>query len=110
MGLGVGRKVHHFGERVHGRKVILLGKGLEMVSIEVVLGSNLDMVVVILEVVAHNGHKNMVWMIGYMMDMDHRVVFGNERLVRMVEVHVEDEIHRHMMVVVECHKKNHRSH
>ena len=110
MGLGVSRKVHYFGERVRGRKVVPLGKIMERVCFEVVLGSNLDRVVVVLRVLAHNDHKDVVWVIGYMMDMDHRKVLGMERLVRMVEVHVEDEIHRHMMVVVECHKKRHHSH
>ena len=33
------RRVHCFGERVHDRKVVLLGKGVD-VYIEVVLGSN----------------------------------------------------------------------
>ena len=102
------RKVHYFGERIHGRKVVPLDKIMEMVCIEVVLGSNLDMVVVILEVLAHNGHKNMVWMIGYMMDMDHKVVFG--RLVSMVEVHVEGVVHRHLVVVVDNHNKGHHIH
>ena len=110
MGLRVDKSIHYFGERVHSRKVVLLGKGMEMVRVEVVHGSNLDRVVVVLKVLAHNDHKDVVWVIGYMMDKGHRVVLGDERLVRMVEVHVEDEIHRHMMVVVECHKKSHHSH
>ena len=105
----MGGKVHHFGERVHSRKVILLGKGMEMVSIEVVLGSNLDMVVVILKVLAHNDHKDVVWVIGYMMDKGHIKVLGRNGLVSMVEHHVEDKIHRHM-VVVDYHKRGHHSH
>ena len=110
MGLGVNRKVHYFGERVHGRKVVLLGNGREMVRVEVAHGSNLDKVVVVLKVLAQNGHKNTVWMIGHMMDMDRRKVLGMERLVRMVEVHVEDEIHRHMVAVLGSQKVIHHSH
>ena len=53
------RKVHYFGERIHGRKMVPLDKIVEMVCIEVVIGSNLDRVVVVLRVLAHNGHKNM---------------------------------------------------
>ncbi|KAL4293685.1 hypothetical protein AHAS_Ahas18G0152800 [Arachis hypogaea] len=52
----------------------------------------------------------MVWMIGYMMDMDHRVVLGDERLVRLVEVHVEGESHRHMVAVLGSHKVIRHSH
>jgi len=55
----VGRKVRCFGERVHNRKVVLFGKVVEIVCIEVVLGSDLDRVVV-LRALAHNDHKNMV--------------------------------------------------
>lgn len=44
------------------------------------------------------------------MDMDHRKVFGNKGLVSMVNGYVEDEVHRHMMVVVDCHKEIHHSH
>ena len=51
----------------------------------------------------------MVWVIGHMVDMDHRKVLGMERLVSMVVVHVEDTSHRHM-VVVGCHKRSHHSH
>ena len=46
--LVVGGKDHHFGARVHNRKVVLLGKVVEIVCIEVVLGYNNDKVVVIL--------------------------------------------------------------
>ena len=39
------RRVHYFGERVHGRKVVLLGKGMEMVYMEVVVLCMFHMVV-----------------------------------------------------------------
>ncbi|QHN77515.1 uncharacterized protein DS421_19g653380 [Arachis hypogaea] len=83
---------------------------MEMVCIEVVLHSSHDKVVVVPKVLAQNGHKDMVWVIGYMMDMGHKKVLGIERLVSMVEVHVEDKSHRHMMVVLDYHKKSHHSH
>jgi len=41
---------------------------------------------------------------------DHRKVLGMGRLVRMVEVHVEGESHRHMVAVLENHKVSHHSH
>jgi len=37
-------------------------------------------------------------------------VFGERRLVSVVEVHVEDMIHRHMVVVLESNKEIHHSH
>ncbi|KAL4315562.1 hypothetical protein AHAS_Ahas15G0197500 [Arachis hypogaea] len=37
-------------------------------------------------------------------------VFDENRLVSMVEVHVEDMVHRHMVVVLESHKATHHSH
>ena len=37
-------------------------------------------------------------------------VFGENRLVSVVEVHVEDMTHRHMVVVLESHKEIHHSH
>jgi len=100
---------YYFGERVHGKKVVPLGKIVEMVCIEVVLGSNLDRVVVVLKVIAHDGHEGMVWVIGDMVDMDHRKLLGVEGLVSMVEVHVEDRSHMHMVVVIDYHKKIHHS-
>ena len=109
MGLVVGRKVRRFGERVHNRKVVLFGKVVEIVCIEVVLSSDLDRVVV-LRALAHNGHKNMVGVVGYMRGRDHRKVLGMRGLVRMVEVHVEGESHRHMVVVLGSHKVIHHSH
>jgi len=33
----VDRNVHYFGERVHNRKVVLLGKGMEMINMDVVV-------------------------------------------------------------------------
>ena len=80
-----------------------------MVSIEVVLGNNHDRVVVVLKVLAHNDHKDVVWVIGYMMDKGHIKVLGRKELVSMVEHHVEDKIHRYM-VVVDCHKRSHHNH
>ncbi|KAL4286941.1 hypothetical protein AHAS_Ahas19G0136500 [Arachis hypogaea] len=44
------------------------------------------------------------------MDEGHMKVFGEKRLVSMVEVHVEDMAHRHMVVVLESHKEIHHSH
>ncbi|KAL4373188.1 hypothetical protein AHAS_Ahas05G0056800 [Arachis hypogaea] len=37
-------------------------------------------------------------------------VFGEKRLVSIVDDHVEDMIHRHMVVVLESHKEIHHSH
>ncbi|KAL4365133.1 hypothetical protein AHAS_Ahas07G0075600 [Arachis hypogaea] len=37
-------------------------------------------------------------------------VFGEKRLVSIVDDHVEDIIHRHMVVVLESHKEIHHSH
>ncbi|KAL4371629.1 hypothetical protein AHAS_Ahas06G0184900 [Arachis hypogaea] len=43
-------------------------------------------------------------------DHGHMKVFVENRLVSVVEVHVEDMTHRHMVVVLENHKKIHHSH
>jgi len=72
----VDRKVYYFGERVHSEKAVLLDKGVEMVCIEVVLGSSRDRVVVVLKVPAHNGRKKMAWVIGHTMDVGHKKVIS----------------------------------
>ncbi|KAL4316850.1 hypothetical protein AHAS_Ahas15G0326300 [Arachis hypogaea] len=43
-------------------------------------------------------------------DHGHMEVFVENRLVSVVEVHVEDMTHRHMVVVLESHKEIHHSH
>ncbi|KAL4315345.1 hypothetical protein AHAS_Ahas15G0175800 [Arachis hypogaea] len=55
---------------------------------------------------------HMVQKVVGMMDMDysHMEVLGEKRLVSMVEVHVEDKSHRHMVVALESHKEVHHSH
>ena len=37
-------------------------------------------------------------------------VFGENRLVSVVETHVEDMTHRHMVVVIDNHKEVHHNH
>ena len=97
------KKVPCLGERVHYRKVVLLGK--VVVCIEVVLGSsNLGIVV---PCMAHMVQKG-VGMVGK--DHGHMEVFVENRLVSVVEGHVEDMTHKHMVVVLESHKEIHHSH
>ncbi|KAL4394205.1 hypothetical protein AHAS_Ahas02G0128700 [Arachis hypogaea] len=43
-------------------------------------------------------------------DHGHMEVFGENRLVSAVEVHVEDMTYRHLVVVLKSHKEVHHSH
>jgi len=52
----VGDRVHCLRERIHNWKVVIFSKGIEMVYIEVVLGSNCVGIVVVLCMV-HMVHK-----------------------------------------------------
>jgi len=44
------------------------------------------------------------------MDKGHRKVFGRKGLVSMVENYIEDEAHRHVVVVVDSHNEVYHSH
>ncbi|KAL4350360.1 hypothetical protein AHAS_Ahas10G0134200 [Arachis hypogaea] len=62
------------------------------------------------KIFAHNGHKNVVRVTGYMMDEGHRKVFGKKGLVSMVDGYVEGEVHRYMVVLLDYHKEIHHNH
>ena len=107
MGLGVDKRVHYFGERVYSRKVVLLGKGMEMVCIEVVLESNCVGMVVV-PCMVHMAHK-VVGMVDK--DWGHMEGFGDMGLVsKVVQNHVEWVVHRHVVVVVDNHNKGYHIH
>ena len=79
--------------------------GMEIAYIEVVLESNCVGMVVV-PCMVHMAHK-VVGMVDK--DWGHMEGFGDMGLVSMVEHHVENKIHRHM-VVVDYHKRSHHSH
>ena len=92
------------GRRLHNWKLVYLGKGMEMVYIEVVLESNCVGMVVV-PCMVHMAHKVVV-----VVDKDwgHIEGFGDMGLVsKVVQNHVEEVVHRLVVVVVDNYNKGH---
>ena len=93
--------------KFHNWKLVHLGKGMEVVYIEVVLESNCVGMVVV-PCMVHMVHKE-VGMVDK--DYGHMEVNGGKGLVSMVvQSHVEGVVHRHVVVVVDNHNKGHHIH
>jgi len=61
----VDRRIHYFEGRVHSRKVVLLGKGMEVVYMKCMVLGSIDVgIVVALWIFSHNGHKDEARVIG----------------------------------------------
>ena len=98
----VEKEIHYVVESYHTWEVIHLSKGSEVVVLEGIGGG----IGVVLHMV-HMDHK-VVGMVD--MGWGHMEVFGEKGLVSRVEVHVEDKNHKHMVVVLDYHKRSHHSH
>ncbi|KAL4345543.1 hypothetical protein AHAS_Ahas11G0288900 [Arachis hypogaea] len=89
-------------ENFHTIEVVHLGNNMEGVALG---GGDVEMVVALY--VVHMAHTVVV-----MVDMDegHMKVVGEKWLLSVVEGHVEDMTHRHIVVVLGNHKEIHHSH